>query len=94
VPWDRQTTAKKSPARGRCPASVAENLDRADRLPIYAREGVMHAWLVNPLSRTLEAYRLEGSRWTLLDTFAGNNKVRALPFDTVEIDLTLLWPEA
>jgi Uma2 family endonuclease len=71
-----------------------EKLDRADKLPIYAREGVMHAWLVNPLSRTIEVYRLEGSRWTLLDTFAGNNKVRAIPFDSVEIDLTLLWPEA
>jgi Uma2 family endonuclease len=71
-----------------------EKLDRADKLPIYAREGVAHAWLVNPLSRTLEVYGLEGSRWALLHTFAGDNKVRAIPFDSVEIDLTLLWPEA
>jgi Uma2 family endonuclease len=70
-----------------------EKLDRADKLPIYAREGVAHAWLVNPLSRTLEVYRLENSRWALLHTFAGNSKVRANPFEAVEIDLTLLWPE-
>ena len=70
-----------------------EKLDRADKLPIYAREGVAFAWLVNPLARTLEIYGLEGSRWTLLRTFSGNNKVRAIPFDSIDIDLTLLWPE-
>jgi Uma2 family endonuclease len=70
-----------------------EKLDRADKLPIYAREGVAFAWLVNPLARTLEIYGLEGSRWALLRTFSGNNKVRAIPFDSVDIDLTLLWPE-
>lgn len=70
-----------------------EKLDRADKLPIYARESVAFAWLVNPMSRTLEVYGLESSRWALLHTFAGNNKVRAIPFDSVEIDLTLLWPE-
>ena len=71
-----------------------EKLDRADKLPIYARERVAHAWLVNPLSRTLEILALEGSRWTLIATFAGDTKVRAVPFDAVEIDLKMLWPEA
>jgi len=71
-----------------------EKLDRADKLPIYARERVAHAWLVNPLSRTLEILALEGSRWTLIATFAGDTKVRAVPFDAVEIDLKVLWPEA
>jgi len=70
-----------------------EKLDRADKLPIYGQEGVAHVWLVNPLLRTLEVYRLDSSHWVLLHTFAGNNKVRAEPFDAVEIDLTLLWPE-
>jgi Uma2 family endonuclease len=71
-----------------------EKLDRADKLPIYARERVVHAWLVNPLSRTLEILALEGSRRALVATFAGDTKVRAVPFDAIEIDLTLLWPEA
>jgi Uma2 family endonuclease len=73
---------------------TTEKLDRADKLPIYARERVAHAWLVNPLARTLEIFALEGSRWALLGTFAGDKKVRAVPFDAVEIDLTLLWPES
>jgi Uma2 family endonuclease len=70
-----------------------EKLDRADKLPIYARENVTYVWLVNPLSRTLEVYQLENARWALLHTFAGDSNVRAVPFDAVEIDLTLLWPE-
>jgi len=69
-----------------------EKLDRADKLLIYAREQVHHVWLVNPLSRTLEAYALDGAHWSLLHTFAGNIKARVPPFDLIEIDLTLLWP--
>src|SRR5205807_5241792 len=29
-------------------------LDRSRKLPIYAREGVTHAWLIDPATRTLE----------------------------------------
>jgi Uma2 family endonuclease len=35
-------------------------VDRAEKLPIYAREGVAHVWLVDPTARTLEIFRLEG----------------------------------
>jgi Uma2 family endonuclease len=70
-----------------------EKVDRADKLPIYAREGVRHAWLVTPLARTIEVFGLDGARWVLVHTFAGNTKARIPPFDSVEIDLTLLWPE-
>lgn len=72
---------------------TTEKLDRADKLPIYARERVAHAWLVNPLARTLEIFALDGARWALLGTFAGDTKARLVPFDTIEIDLKLLWPE-
>lgn len=39
-----------------------EKTDRAIKLPIYAREGVGHAWFVNPLLHTLEVLRLEAGR--------------------------------
>ncbi|MCA9551866.1 MAG: Uma2 family endonuclease, partial [Myxococcales bacterium] len=33
-------------------------IDRIKKLPIYAEHGVAHAWLLDPLARTLEVYRL------------------------------------
>lgn len=65
--------------------------DRADKLPIYASEGVSHAWLVDPLARTLEAYRLESQRWSLLGTWRDDAVVRAEPFDAFELELAVLW---
>jgi hypothetical protein len=62
-------------------------------MPVYAREDVSHLWLVNPVARTLEVYRLAEGRWLLLATHEGSARVRAEPFDAVELDLTSLWGE-
>jgi len=70
-----------------------ERLDRARKLPAYARHGVTHAWLVNPSARTLEVLRRDGDRWVLLGTSADDAHVRAEPFDAIEIDLLRLWGE-
>lgn len=70
-----------------------ERLDRARKLPLYARQGVMHAWLVNPLARTLEVLRRQGQRWMLRATHADDERVRAEPFEAVELDLLTLWGE-
>lgn len=48
-------------------------------------------WLVNPVTRTLEVYRLDTERWTLLDTFEADAVVRAEPFDAIELSLAALW---
>jgi Uma2 family endonuclease len=66
-------------------------LDRAQKLTIYAREGVGHAWLVDPDAGTLEVLRLESGRWTILATHAGSEVVRAEPFADIEIELQALW---
>jgi Uma2 family endonuclease len=70
-----------------------EATDRGKKMRIYRREGVGHAWLVNPLTRTLEIYRLETGRWFLLDTFEDDAVVRAEPFDAIELQLALLWEQ-
>ncbi len=69
-------------------------MDRGRKLSIYARENVAHAWLVDPIARTLEVLRLEGGRWTILATWSGLVTVRAEPFEAIEVDLSLLWEEA
>src|ERR671910_2136553 len=63
-----------------------ERLDRAKKVPVYAREGAAHLWLVNPLARTLEVYRLAEGRWLLLATREGAARVRAEPFDAVGVE--------
>jgi Uma2 family endonuclease len=66
--------------------------DRVQKLSIYAREKVTHVWLIDPDAQTLEVFRLDGARWLLVGTWSGTDKVRAEPFDALELDLALLWP--
>jgi Uma2 family endonuclease len=72
---------------------VTVQLDRAKKLRIYAEHGVRHAWLVDPILRTLEVLRLEGGRWSLLDTLVGNAVVRAEPFEALDLELGALWED-
>jgi Uma2 family endonuclease len=65
--------------------------DRSDKLPIYAREGVRHAWLVDPIAKTLEVLRLEGPHWLLVATWSGDREVRAEPFEAIGLELGVLW---
>lgn len=66
-------------------------MDRADKLPIYGREGVLHAWLVDPIAQTLEVLRLDGQTYRVMATWRDDARVRAEPFDAIELDLSLLW---
>lgn len=68
-----------------------ETLDRGKKLRIYAREGVVHAWLVDPLRQSLEVLSLESKRWVVLGTHEGRVSVRAAPFAAIELDLGSLW---
>lgn len=72
-------------------SASTEAKDRAKKMPIYARESVGHAWLLDPALKTLEVFRLETARWVLLSTFMGDEKIRAEPFDEIELDLALIW---
>ncbi|MCC6521324.1 MAG: Uma2 family endonuclease [Polyangiaceae bacterium] len=66
-------------------------VDRAEKLPLYAAEGVAHVWLVDPGPHTLEVLRLDGATYRLLVTHRGDARVRAEPFAAGEIDLSALW---
>jgi len=68
--------------------------DRSDKMDIFAREGVGHLWLVDPIARTLESYELEQNRWVRLGSWRGEATVRAKPFDAVELELGALWIQA
>lgn len=67
--------------------------DRATKLPIYAHAGVGHAWLVDPSLRTLEVLRLREGKWQIESVYQNEDKVRAEPFEAIELDLALLWED-
>lgn len=69
-------------------------LDRTRKLRVYAREGVGHAWLVDPDARTVEVLTLDAGRWVVVDTFGADQQVRIAPFEAVELELGLLWVQA
>jgi Uma2 family endonuclease len=60
------------------PSSVRH--DRIAKMRCYARAGVAWAWLVDRIARTLETFRLDGPRWTVMASHAGDEVARVEPF--------------
>ncbi len=67
--------------------------DRADKMPIFAAEHVGHAWLVDPLLRTLEVHRLDGATYRVIGVWRDSAVIRAEPFDAVDLELAALWAD-
>lgn len=65
--------------------------DRTEKMPLYARHGVAHLWIVDPAHRTLEVYRREGELWVVAGSFEGEDRVAAEPFLDPPLDLGVLW---
>lgn len=65
--------------------------DLTVKMPMYFRHGVGHAWLVDADTRTLQVYRRVTDGWLLALSASGDDVVRAVPFDAIELDLSLLW---
>ena len=60
---------------------------------VYAREGVANAWIVDPVIRTVEVYRLTADGWLSVGAHGNGERVRIEPFDAIEIDLARWWLE-
>ena len=71
------------------PSSVRH--DRIAKMRCYAREGVPWVWLVDPLARTLQSFRRDGDRWTLVSSHAEDEVVHVEPFEAIEIRLGRWW---
>ena len=67
------------------------NVDRGRKLPIYFREGVSQAWVIDPRKCTLEVYHRGHTGWSLATRYKGDVVVRAEPFEVVPLDLGRLW---
>jgi Uma2 family endonuclease len=66
-------------------------IDRVKKMNVYLQNAVPYVWLVDPAAETLEVFRLENDRWSLVLAADGDEKVRAEPFHEIEIELIRLW---
>ena len=66
-------------------------IDRGHKMRIYAREGVTHLWIVDPIARTVETYRLDAGQWIVASTHDGHGPLRAEPFEAVELYTACWW---
>jgi Uma2 family endonuclease len=68
-------------------------LDRVKKSPRYARAGVSHLWLLDPIARVLEVMARRDKDWLIIGLHSADDIVRAPPFDAIAIDLLRLWGE-
>ncbi|MBM7113595.1 Uma2 family endonuclease [Archangium primigenium] len=66
-------------------------IDRTLKKRFYAREGVEYVWLVDPVARTLEVLRRHEDPWLERGAWSGDARVRAEPFDALELELKRFW---
>lgn len=71
------------------PATASK--DREVKMPVYARYGVRHAWIVDPRERTLEAYEQRDGAWELLAAYAEADEVSVAPFEAAVFRVGALW---
>ena len=78
-------------------SSGTARLDRQRKLAVYAREGIAHVWLLDPIQRILEVLRLERAQLVKADLFvsvhADEDEVCAEPFEATTLPLLRLWTD-
>ena len=66
-------------------------LDTRVKMQKYARAGVPHYWIVDPVSKCLSAYRLEGSAYRSVTERSGGETFESELFPGLVIQLNDLW---
>jgi Uma2 family endonuclease len=65
--------------------------DRATKLPLYAEAGVLEIWLIDPQVKTVEVLRLQGRKYVVDSTLAGDQTLRSAAFLGWELSLPELF---
>ncbi len=71
------------------PSTVAH--DRTTKLTLYAEAGVPEVWLIDPQARTVEVLKLEGKKYFLDSTLAGDQSLTCNQFPDWELPLNELF---
>ena len=73
-------------------SASTRKIDLHEKRPLYAREDVVHLWLLDPADRTLEAFELRDGEWVLIAMARDDDPVNIRPFDAITFSLGDLWP--
>jgi Uma2 family endonuclease len=65
--------------------------DRTDKFDTYQAARVPFYWIVDPMERTLEAYKLVNGVYLRSGHGTGNDVLKLPPFETLSIPLATLW---
>ena len=68
-----------------------ERTDRARKLDLYARHGILYYWIVDPDGRNIDAYALDAGAFRLAGRLTGNEPATLAPFDDLRLDPAVLW---
>ncbi len=69
--------------------------DQLIKRRLYARLGVNYLWFVDPDTRSLSVCKLVDGHWYELGVYGPEERIRAEPFDAVELAMADWWlPEA
>ncbi len=66
------------------------NVERTEKLDDYALAGILEYWIVNPIDRLVEVYRLEAGSY-VLRTRSAADPLSPLAFPGVNIDPQEIW---
>ena len=67
-------------------------IDRRRKLQLYARYAVPYYWIVDPPTRTIEAYQLAQGLYQAAGTLSGITTVSLPPFPDLILDPQEIWP--
>jgi Uma2 family endonuclease len=65
--------------------------DRTDKFDLYQAASVPFYWIVDPMERTLEAYKLVSGKYIRSGHGTGDEVLRLQPFEELAIPLATLW---
>ena len=65
--------------------------DRTEKMPLFASHGVSHLWILDPVMKTMEVYRREGSVWVVSSTHGEDDVAHPEPFGEVPLEVADLW---
>src|SRR5258706_3456082 len=72
-------------------APGSEEIDRIDKLELYQDSGVSYYWIVDPIVRTIEAYKLRRRKYELCFRGSELDKIALPPFENFTLRLKRLW---